>query len=198
MIRKLSFCLVALLAASPALAQSVTVSESAVKTAPLSSTLGGTETLAVISPDLAETLIEVPVVAELPASGEVRPSLGEVETLAVVTPEQAEAMIEVPTYAGAPVPQDTGTFVLSRSESETTLIDTLPRIEPALAATIVNEPLSVAADAPAAGEDISLFVVGDGSVLPAETWSAADSEACKSTGGVELPLPGGRIACFKL
>lgn len=198
MIRKLSFCLAALLAASPALAQSVTVSESAVKTAPLSSTLGGTETLAVISPDLAETLIEVPVVAELPDSGEVRPSLGEVETLAVVTPEQAEAMTEVPTDAGAPVPQDSGTFVLSRSESETTLIDTLPRIEPALAATIVNEPLSVASDAPSAGEDISLFVVGDGSVLPAETWSAADSEACKSTGGVELPLPGGRIACFKL
>jgi len=197
MIRKFSFCLAALLVASPALAQSVIVSESQLRTQPLSPTLGDTGSLAIISPELAESLIEVPVIDALPPSGDVLPSLGEVETLAVVTPAQAEEMIEIPTFVPSPVSQESGTFVLT-SESETSVIDTLPRIEPALAAIVLTEPLTVAADAPPAEEDVSLYVVGDGTILPASEWGAADSEACKASGGVELPLPGGRIACFKI
>ena len=220
MIRKFSFCLAALLAASPALAQSVVVSESAVRTQALSPTLGGTDTLAVVSPALAEALIAVPVTDALPPSGEVSATLGETQTLAVVTPAQAEALIDLPTVAAAPVPQPApvpqavpvpqaasllqiepttqpeGTFILSGSEP--TLIDALPRLEPDLAATILVEPLTVDPNAPDAEESVSLYVVGDGTILPASEWSAADSEACKTSGGVELPLPGGRIACFKI
>jgi len=214
MIRKFSFCLAALLAASPALAQSVVVSESAVMTQPLSPSLGGTDTLAVVSPGLAEAMIEVPVTDALPPSGEVSATLGETQTLAVVTPAQAEALIEAPTpmIASAPeivpvpqaaslldvqpAPQPEGTFVLSGSEP--TLIDALPRLEPDLAATILVEPLTVDPNAPDAEEAVSLYVVGDGTILPASEWSAADSEACKTSGGIELPLPGGRIACFKI
>lgn len=47
-------------------------------------------------------------------------------------------------------------------------------------------------------DDESLFVVEGGTVKNADSWSAADSEACKSSGGIELPISAGRIACFKL
>lgn len=46
--------------------------------------------------------------------------------------------------------------------------------------------------------DESLFVVEGGTVKDAGTWTAADSEACKNSGGIELPISAGRIACFKL
>ena len=46
--------------------------------------------------------------------------------------------------------------------------------------------------------DESLFVVEGGTVKDAGAWTAADSEACKNSGGIELPISAGRIACFKL
>ena len=193
MSRKLSFCLVALLAASPAFAQSVItgpiVSESAVKVQPLSPTLGGTDTLAVVTPELAQQLIQVPVVPNAPmVSGEVSPTLGTTQTLAVVSESEAEALIAAPV---APA----GTFFLTDAEPST--IDALPRITPAQASTLVADSLSVSADAEPVEEEISIYVVGTGEILPSGAWSAQDSAACKASGGIELPLPANRTACFQ-
>jgi len=183
MLRKVTFCLAALLVASPAMAQSVTVSESAPQTRPLSPSLGGTESLAIVTPAMAEALTEVPMVEMLPASGEVMPSLGETESLAIITPSQAETFIES-TSIGI--------------ENEPSIIDTLPRITPAMAATLVADDMSNAQNAAPLEEDVSIYVVEDGAILPASAWGASDSEACKASGGIELALPAGRIGCFKL
>jgi len=193
MSRKLSICLVALLAASPALAQSVVdapiISESAIQVQPLSSTLGSTESLAIVSPELAQQLIQVPVVPNAPmVSGEVSPTLGQTESLAVVSESQAQALIAAPVAAP-------GTFFLS--DPEPSIINTLPRITPAQAATFVADSLSISADAEPVEEEISIYVVGTGEILPSGAWSAQDSAACKASGGIELPLPADRTACFQ-
>lgn len=194
MSRKLSICLVALFAASPAFAQSTItgpiVSESEVRMKPLSPTLGGTETLPVVTPEMAQQMIRVPVVPNAPmVSGQVSPTLGSTDTMAVVSQSEAAGMIAAPEVTS-------GRFFLS--DSEPSSIDTLPRITPAQAATIVTDPLSVSADAESAEDEISIFVVGTGEIRPSGAWSAQDSAACKASGGIELPLPAGRTACFKL
>lgn len=179
----------AALAASPVLAQSVTISESAPKTQALSPTLGGTDTLAIITPDQAEAMIEMPVVEARPAPGELMPSLGETETLAVVSPGTADAITSSSALAG--------TLGLLPAD-EQSAIDALPRITPAQAATIVGTPQTSGLDAAPLEEDVTIYVVEEGTVLPASSWNQDQSDACKASGGVEIPLPGGRIACFKL
>lgn len=44
----------------------------------------------------------------------------------------------------------------------------------------------------------TLFVIDDNNLKDAGTWTAEDRAACEADGGVELPLPAGRIACFRL
>jgi len=179
MYRKLAPCLAALLLASPALAQSVIVSESAVQTQALSPSLGSTESLAIVSPEMAAELIEVPVVSAT-----------------------SEAIIATPTQVGTATVVDStsngeyGSFVLSDPELST--IDALPRITPAMAATLVVDTLTVDAAAQPVEDDVEVYVVGDGEILPSTAWGAQDTAACKASGGIELPLPGGRIGCFKL
>lgn len=137
MLRKITLCFAALLVASPALAQSVTISESASQALPL-------------------------------------------------TP-----------YVG----EQTGITIESTSigiENEPSIIDTLPRITPALAATLIADDITDIQNTSPLEEDVSIYVVEEGTVLPASSWSATDTEACKASGGIEVPLPGNRIACFKL
>jgi hypothetical protein len=147
MLRKLPLCLAALLVASPAFAQSVTISQSTPQIQPLSPSLGGTESLAIVTPAQADTIIE-------------STSIG--------------------------------------IENEPSIIDTLPRITPAMAATLVSNDAASARNAAPLEEDVSIYVVEDGTILPASSWGENDSAACKASGGVELPLPAGRIGCFKL
>ena len=81
---------------------------------------------------------------------------------------------------------------------EQAALDALPRITPAQAATLIGGDLSAAPNAESLNEDVEIFVVDDGMILPAANWTASQSAACKASGGVELPLPAGRIGCFKL
>jgi hypothetical protein len=53
-----------------------------------------------------------------------------------------------------------------------------------------SEPLSD-------GQD-TVYVIDSGNLKESGAWTAADSEACKASGGIEIPLPAGRIACFDL
>ena len=175
----------AAMAASPVLAQSVTISESAPKTQALSPSLGSTDTLAIITPAQADAMIEVPVVNAPPASGEVMPSLGETETLAIVSPDTADVITS------------TGTLGLLPADEQNAL-DSLPRITPAQAATIVGTAQPSGLDAAPLEEEVTIYVVEEGTVLPASSWNQEQSDACKASGGVEIPLPAGRIACFKL
>ncbi len=137
------------LAASPALAQSVTVSESAPQTQPLSPSLGSTETLAIVSPGVADAVTSTGRLGLLPVE-------------------------------------------------EQSALDALPRITPAQAATFVGTSPTGAANAAPLEEDVTVYVVEDGTVLPASSWNQQQSDNCKASGGVEIPLPGDRIACFKL
>ena len=183
MLRSLTVCLAALLATAPAFAQSVTVTETAPQVRPLSPSLGETESLAIITPAQADALIQVPTAPAAPASGEVSASLGETESFAIVTPAQADAVIE-----SGPLSDD----------AELSILDTLPRITPAQAATIEIGTATLDRSDPLAEEETTIYVVEDGMILPSGTWSAQDSAACKASGGIELPLPGGRTGCFKL
>ncbi len=184
MTRTLPLCLAALLAAAPAWAQSVTVTESGLNTRALSPTLGATESLPVIDPAIADSLIQVPVTNALPGSGEVSPTLGGTESLPLINPAIAAAATRVPTISSA---------------SQPGALDGLPRISAEEIATIViDAPLSVDPSAPSAQQDLSLFVIEDGTILPADVWSARDSESCTASGGVQLELPGNRIGCFQL
>lgn len=137
------------LAASPALAQSVTVSESAPQTQPVSPSLGSTETLAIVSPGVADAVTSTGRLGLLPVE-------------------------------------------------EQSALDALPRITPAQAATFVGTSPTGAANAAPLEEDVTVYVVEDGTVLPASSWNQQQSDNCKASGGVEIPLPGDRIACFKL
>jgi hypothetical protein len=141
----------AALAAAPVLAQSVTISESAVKVQPLS------------------------------------PSLGETESLAIITPDQAQALTSASGPSLGLLPAD-----------EQAVIDSLPRITPAQASTLVGTSTTGAVNAAPLQEDVTVYVVEEGTVLPASSWNQDQSDACKASGGVEIPIPGGRIACFKL
>lgn len=145
--RTLAFSLAALLGATPALAQSVVISET----------------------------------ASAPRTQALSPSLGQTEILPLITPATAETLIATPTIQPAQAPS---------------VLDTLPRISAEDIATIA--PLQVDPNAESAEEEVSLYVIEDGTILPADVWSARDSAACKAAGGVELPLPANRIGCFKL
>lgn len=48
------------------------------------------------------------------------------------------------------------------------------------------------------GETETLYVLEDGTVKKSGEWGEADRAACKASGGVEIPLPAGRIACIRL
>ena len=65
---------------------------------------------------------------------------------------------------------------------------------------LIGAPLSQSyrESAPLSDSEDTLYVIDSGNLKEAGAWTAADSQACKASGGVELPLPGGRVACFDL
>ena len=48
------------------------------------------------------------------------------------------------------------------------------------------------------GEPDTLYILHEGAVKQSGAWGEADSQACKASGGVEIPLPAGRVGCIKL
>lgn len=66
--------------------------------------------------------------------------------------------------------------------------------------SLVGAPLSFnpSAEGGNEGKPDTLFVIETGSVKSAAEWSEADRNACKASGGIELPVSAGRIACFAL
>jgi hypothetical protein len=139
----------------------------------------------VATPALSQSLTGGVIVSESPVQTQPL-SIGETESLAVVTPEQAGAL-----RSGSPA------LGLLPAE-EQAVLDALPRITPAQASTFIEGSLISDPTAESLEENIDLYVVEDGTVLPAASWSAEQSAACKAAGGVELPLPADRIGCFKL
>lgn len=76
--------------------------------------------------------------------------------------------------------------------------ETLAVVTPEQAEFLIDVPLSVNPNAEDAREDVTLYVLEDNAVKDSGSWTAQDSEACKASGGIELPLPAGRTGCFKL
>ena len=115
------------------------------------------------------------------------PSLGGTTgSLAIITPEQAGELT-------------TGTATLDLLPAdEQEVLDSLPRITPAQAATIVGTPSNAGINADPLEEDVTVYVVEDGTILPESAWNQQQRDACKASGGVEIPIPGDRIACIKL
>lgn len=65
--------------------------------------------------------------------------------------------------------------------------------------TLIGAPLgynSAAGDPDGDGDTV--YVLNDGTVKQTGAWSEADSQACKASGGIEIPLPAGRIGCIRL
>ncbi len=48
------------------------------------------------------------------------------------------------------------------------------------------------------GDSDTVYVLNDGTVKQSGAWSEADRAACKASGGIEIPLPAGRIGCIRL
>ncbi len=48
------------------------------------------------------------------------------------------------------------------------------------------------------GDAETVFVLETGNMKPAGEWTAADRKACSDSGGIELPVSAGRLACFRL
>lgn len=48
------------------------------------------------------------------------------------------------------------------------------------------------------GTPETVFVLDTGKLKPAGEWTAADRKACSDSGGIELPVSAGRVACFRL
>jgi len=49
-----------------------------------------------------------------------------------------------------------------------------------------------------AGDAETLYVLNDGTIKDSGEWAADDSKACKASGGIEVPLPAGRMGCIRL
>lgn len=66
--------------------------------------------------------------------------------------------------------------------------------------TLVGAPLGYnpAAGNPDEGDGDTVYVLSDGTVKQTGAWSEADRQACKASGGIEIPLPAGRIGCIRL
>ncbi len=48
------------------------------------------------------------------------------------------------------------------------------------------------------GDSETIYVLNDGTVKQSGAWGEADRKACKASGGIEIPLPAGRIGCIRL
>ena len=48
------------------------------------------------------------------------------------------------------------------------------------------------------GDAETLFVIESGTAKQAGAWTEADRQACSASGGIELEISAGRIACFNL
>ena len=48
------------------------------------------------------------------------------------------------------------------------------------------------------GEAETLYILNDGNVKESGAWGEEDRKACKASGGIEIPLPAGRIGCIRL
>lgn len=64
-----------------------------------------------------------------------------------------------------------------------------------IGANLQYNPAVSAADA---GEAETIFVLNDGTVKDSGEWAEDDRKACKASGGIEIPLPAGRVACIRL
>jgi len=66
--------------------------------------------------------------------------------------------------------------------------------------TLIGAPLgiNIAATGGDDGTPETVFVLDTGKLKPAGEWTAADRKACSDSGGIELPVSAGRVACFRL
>jgi len=65
---------------------------------------------------------------------------------------------------------------------------------------LIGAPLSYnpSAEGGNEGNPDTLFVIDTSSAKSSAEWTEADRKACKDSGGIELPISAGRIACFAL
>jgi len=65
--------------------------------------------------------------------------------------------------------------------------------------TLIGEQLQYNPNVSAAdGDPETLYILNEGNVKQSGAWGEADREACKASGGIEVPLPAGRIGCIRL
>jgi len=65
--------------------------------------------------------------------------------------------------------------------------------------TLIGERLQYNPNVSAAdGDAETLYILNDGNVKQSGAWGEADRQACKASGGIEIPLPAGRIGCIRL
>ena len=48
------------------------------------------------------------------------------------------------------------------------------------------------------GNPETVYVLDNTNVKKSGSWNATDSAACKASGGIEIPLPAGRVGCIRL
>lgn len=48
------------------------------------------------------------------------------------------------------------------------------------------------------GEAETLYILNDGTVKQSGAWGEDDRKACEASGGIEIPLPAGRVGCIRL
>ncbi len=65
--------------------------------------------------------------------------------------------------------------------------------------TLIGAPLQYnPAVSGADGDAETLYILNDGTVKQSGAWGEEDRKACKASGGIEIPLPAGRIGCIRL
>lgn len=77
-------------------------------------------------------------------------------------------------------------------------LDALPVLSEAEVRSLSGARVILEEATPVQGEDVSIFVVEDNVAKPEAAWTQADTERCKASGGIVLPISSARIACFAL
>lgn len=63
-----------------------------------------------------------------------------------------------------------------------------------IGAQLQYNPAVTAAD----GDPETLYFLNQGTVKQTGAWGEEDRKACEASGGIEIPLPAGRVACVRL
>lgn len=106
-------------------------------------------------------------------------------TLKVTTIAALVALTTTPVFAqtAANTPEPTSTTVATDAQGR----------------ALIGAPLGYnAASGGIGGEAETLFVIDGNNMKPAGEWTASDRKACSDSGGIELPVSAGRVACFRL